>query len=116
MLLGEFAMAQRSVASENVLPLSSAQLGIWFAQKINPSSPEYNIGGYIEIEGSIDPALFELALQQVVTETDTLRVQITERAGKPEQLIGSLPVWSMPLIDVSTESDPRAASESWDEI
>ena len=27
----------------NPLPLSDAQLGIWFAQTIDPSSPEYNL-------------------------------------------------------------------------
>jgi hypothetical protein len=63
------------------LPLSSPQLGIWFAQKINPSSPAYNIGEYIEIDGAIDPKLFEQALRQVVSETEALRLQIAEHAG-----------------------------------
>ncbi len=98
---------------EEVLPLSAAQRGIWFAQQINPSSSEYNIGEYIEIRGSIDPLLFERALRQVVAEAQTLRVQITVSAGEPKQLIGPPPAWSMPTIDVSAEADPRAAAEAW---
>src|SRR5712691_4529399 len=61
---------------EDALPLSTAQLGIWFAQQIAPSSPAYNIGEYIEIHGSIDPLLFEQALRKVVIEVEALRVRI----------------------------------------
>ena len=46
-------------------------------------------------------------------EAQTLRVQITVSAGEPKQLIGPLPAWSMPTIDVSAEADPRAAAEAW---
>ena len=66
--------------NSDALPLSSAQLGIWFAQRLNPSSSEYNIGEYIEIPGSVDAVLFERALRQVVIETEILRVRIIERA------------------------------------
>src|SRR5262245_35434512 len=93
--------------------LSTAQLGIWFAQQIDPSSPAYNIGEYIEIGGSVDPVLFEQALGQVVTETEALRLQISDHADGPRQVIGPSSAWSMPVIDVSAEPDPRAAAESW---
>src|SRR5262245_8812228 len=101
------------VQNNDVFRLSAAQLGIWFAQQLNPSSPAYNIGEYIEIHGSVDPVLFERALRQVVAETDALRVQIIEHAGDPRQLIGPPSSWSMPIIDVSAEPDARDAAESW---
>src|SRR5215471_363299 len=93
--------------------LSTAQLGIWFAQQLNPSSPAYNIGEYLEIHGPVDAVSFERALRQVVTETEALRVQIIEHAGDPRQVIGPPPSWSMPIIDVSAGPDARAAAESW---
>jgi len=96
-----------------VLPLSSAQLGIWFAQQIDPSNPVYNIGEYLEIDGFIDPLLFERALRQVVVETEALRVQFVEDAEGPRQITDGSPAWSMPLIDVSVETDARVAAESW---
>src|SRR5262249_20260602 len=74
--------------AQDVLPLSAAQLGIWFGQRINPSTFVYNIGEYIEIEGSIEPVLFERALGQVVFETETLRAQILEQDGAPGQVVG----------------------------
>ena len=99
--------------STDALPLSSAQLGIWFAQQINPSDSTYNIGEYIEIDGSIDTTLFERALAQVVFETEALCVQFTEQVGEPWQVIGSPPAWSLPIIDVSGETDARAVAEAW---
>src|SRR5499427_1927993 len=93
--------------------LSTAQLGIWFAQQLNPSSPAYNIGEYLEIHGPVDAVSFERALRQVVAETEALRVQIIEHAGDPRQVIGPPSSWSMPIIDVSAKPDARAAAESW---
>ena len=82
----------------DALPLSAAQLGIWFAQQINSSACAYNIGEYIEIDGSIDSILFERALRQVVFETEALRVQIAEQAGEPRQVVGAPPAWSLPVM------------------
>ena len=76
------------VQNSNMFRLSAAQLGIWFAQQIDPSSPAYNIGEYLEIQGSIDPILFEQALRRVATETEALRLQITDHADAPRQIIG----------------------------
>jgi nonribosomal peptide synthetase DhbF len=101
------------VQNSNMFRLSAAQLGIWFAQQIDPSSPAYNIGEYLEIQGSIDPILFKEALRRVVTETEALRLQISDHADGPRQIIGPPSSWSMPIIDVSAEPDPRAAAESW---
>ena len=102
-----------TVSSNTGFPLSSAQLGIWFAQRLNPSSAAYNIGEYIEIRGSIVPALFERALRQVVAESETLRVRITDHEGQPRQFVDATFAWSLPTIDLSSESDPRAAAEAW---
>ena len=93
--------------------MSAAQLGIWFAQRLDPLSAAYNIGEYLEIDGSIDPILFERALQLLVSETETLRVRITEETGEPHQIVTSAPAWSLPIIDVSGEIDPRRAAEIW---
>ena len=97
----------------DVLPMSAAQLGIWFAQRLDPLSAAYNIGEYLEIDGPIDPILFERALQLLVSETETLRVRITEETGEPHQIVTSAPAWSLPIIDLSREIDPYRAAETW---
>jgi amino acid adenylation domain-containing protein len=95
------------------LSLSAPQLEVWFAQQINPSSPAYNFGEYIEIDGSINPQLFEEALRQVVSETEALQVQITEVAGEPQQVIGAASMPPMAFFDFSAEPNVRAAAEAW---
>ena len=97
----------------NPLPLSDAQLGIWFAQTIDPSSPAFNLAEYLEIGGPIDATLFETALRQVVNETEALRVRFVSGADGPRQVIGAPPDWSMAFIDVSAAADPQAAAEQW---
>jgi nonribosomal peptide synthetase DhbF len=95
------------------LPLSAAQLGVWFAQKIDPANPIYNIGQMIEVNGPVDPSLFNAAVTQAVIDTEALRVRLVEEIDSPRQLIGSPSEISMPLLDVSAELDPQAAAEAW---
>src|ERR1700730_6754222 len=101
------------IQENNPLPLSDAQLGIWCAQAIDPSSPAYNLAEYLEIDGSIDATLFETALRQVVSETEALCVRFVSSADGPRQIIGAPPDWSMSFIDVSAAADPHAAAQRW---
>src|SRR3954452_6379083 len=101
------------VQENNPLPLSDAQLGIWFAQTIDQSSTTYNLAEYLEIGGPVDATLFEVALQQVVAETEALHVRFVSNADMPGQIIGPAPDWSMSLVDVSGAPDPQAAAERW---
>src|SRR6476661_3126210 len=101
------------VQENNPLPLSDAQLGIWFAQTIDQSSTTYNLAEYLEIGGPVDATLFEVALRQVVAETEALHVRFVSNADMPGQIIGPAPDWSMSLLDVSGAPDPQAAAERW---
>ncbi|MFH8386821.1 condensation domain-containing protein, partial [Kitasatospora sp. NPDC018058] len=99
---------------EIILPLSSAQQEVWFAQQLDLDNPIYNVGGCLEILGPIDPALFEAALRRTVAEAETLRVRFVERDGVPGQIIGAAaPRWQLHRVDVSGTPDPRAAAEEW---
>src|SRR5262245_10425806 len=97
----------------NPLPLSSAQLGIWFAQILEPSNPTYNLGEYLDIRGPVDPTLFEAALRQVVNEAEALRLRFVAAADGPQQIISPPPDWSMSFIDLTTAVDPHATAERW---
>ena len=108
--------AQRSdVATDSPigLPLTGPQLGIWFAQQLNPASAAYNIAQSIEIDGDINAALFERALRQGVGEAEALCVRIVEHDGVPRQVVDTSMAWSLAAIDVSAQADPRGAAEAW---
>ena len=102
-----------SVSDPVALPLSAGQIGVWFAQQLNPSSAAYNIGEYIEICGPIDPVLFEQALRQVVIESEALRTRIVERADGPRQFVEISPDWTFPYRDLSAAADARTEAEAW---
>jgi nonribosomal peptide synthetase DhbF len=95
------------------LPLSAAQLGIWFAQKIDSASPVYNIGQSTEIHGPVDPVLFNAAVTRALIDTEALRVHFIEEDDGPRQVIDPPSKSSISLLDVSSELDPQAAAEAW---
>jgi Condensation domain len=97
-----------------VLPLSAAQREIWFAeQQFTTANFAYNVGERIEIDGPVDPVLFEAALRQVVGEIDALRVQFVEAGDGPRQILQPSLEWAMPVVDVGDDPDPRAAAQAW---
>ncbi len=102
-----------AVAKSDLRPLSTAQLSIWVAQMLDPQSPIYNVGEYLEILGPVDPDLFATALRQVVAESDALHLRVVDTADGPRQVLGKEPDWRLSILDVSEQVDPRAAAEKW---
>ncbi|SER89868.1 nonribosomal peptide synthetase DhbF [Lentzea xinjiangensis] len=91
-------------------PLTPAQLGVWFAQQMDPASPIYNIGEYLEITGSVDVALFEAAIRIAVDETEALHVGFADTDDGPRQIVRPPGDWTVDVIDLRGEPDPRAAA------
>ncbi|WP_199425894.1 amino acid adenylation domain-containing protein [Thermaerobacillus caldiproteolyticus] len=95
------------------MPLSGAQAGIWFAQQLDPENPIYNTGEYIEINGPIDPALFEKALRQVLVEAESLHARFGEDENGPWQTIDPSPDFPFYFIDVSATENPQEEAILW---
>jgi enterobactin synthetase component F len=105
----------RSVMNQygnSVFPLTTAQRGLWFSQKITPGAI-MSIAESIEICGPIKPEIFEQALRQVVVEAEQLRVRIVEQDGKPQQVLRPVYEHGFPYLDMSREADPQGAIEAW---
>lgn len=95
------------------LALSSAQTAVWVAQQLDPNDRSFNVAEYCEIEGPLDPVLFEAALREVVAETPALRARFDIGDEGLCQYIDDAVEVPMPVIDVSGEPDPIAAAERW---
>jgi nonribosomal peptide synthetase DhbF len=95
------------------LALTAGQLGIWYAQNIDPTNPIYNVGGWVDIRGPIDLALLKLALNRAVNDTESLRVRFIEDDAGPRQIVDAESEILLPLLDFGQEADPQAAAESW---
>jgi enterobactin synthetase component F len=96
----------------NSFPLTVAQRGLWMTQKITPGAI-LNIAEAVEICGPIKPELFRRALHQVVAEAEQLRVCVVEQNGKPRQVLRPAYAGDFPYVDMSCETDPRAAIQAW---
>ncbi|GAA4077667.1 AMP-binding protein [Nonomuraea soli] len=71
-------------------PLTPAQEGIWTGQALDPLSPIYNAGEYVEIVGPLDVERFSAALRTVVDAADALHA----RFGAGAQVFRREP-WSL---------------------
>ncbi|MFD4206030.1 amino acid adenylation domain-containing protein [Micromonospora tulbaghiae] len=95
-------------------PLTTAQYGIWLAQRLEPDNPVYNLAEYADLAGPVDPVAFEAALRRTVADTEALRVRVDEPAdGRP--VLSVLPGvdWTLPVLDLRQEPDPYAAATAW---
>ena len=94
-------------------PLSSVQRDIWFDQILHPDVPLYNIGGYLRIDGPVDPAIFEQAVRQVVRENDALRIILHEGDPVPMQEFREDVQFDVPFLDFSEEDNAMQKAVEW---
>ncbi len=93
-------------------PLSPAQLGMWFAQHVDPSVPA-NIAQYIELRGDLDVELLRRASSQAALELQSGFVRLVEIDAEPRQLVDPTLDDSLNYLDLRNEADPRAAALAW---
>ncbi|MFJ9447810.1 amino acid adenylation domain-containing protein [Kitasatospora sp. NPDC101235] len=94
-------------------PLTGAQLGVWFAQQVDPANAAYNTAQYVEVAAPADAARLERALRHAVAETDTLTVRFAVYDGQPWQLPAPPAGPLLDVVDLSAEADPAAAADRW---
>ncbi|MEU5357381.1 amino acid adenylation domain-containing protein [Streptomyces albidoflavus] len=89
-------------------PLTAAQRGLWFAQRLDPDSPAYNVAEYVEVRGELDVRALRRAVRHVEEETEALRLTFGERDGVPWQRVRAEAGIEVPVSDVSGYADPHA--------
>ncbi|MHC3455301.1 non-ribosomal peptide synthetase [Streptomyces prasinus] len=97
-------------AAEGLRPLSPAQAGVWYAQRLDPADPVFHMGGYLDILGPADPDLLKATVAALVAEDETARLRFTEVDGVPFQHFVAEADFVPRLYDVSDEPDPAAAA------
>lgn len=63
--------------------LSHAQERMWFLQQLNPESASYHVFGALEMNGPLDVAAMERAIQKVVSQHEILRSRHGGKNGRP---------------------------------
>ncbi|MBN1080243.1 amino acid adenylation domain-containing protein [Pseudomonas sp. 1079] len=94
-------------------PLTGAQQDIWLDQLRVGDSPLYNIGGYLDFAGTVEPERMQHAVALLVARHDALRTQLhTDANGLPGQTFAPELKVEMALHDFSALPDPSAASQT----
>ncbi len=68
-------------------PLSFSQQRLWFLDQLAPGNLFYNIPLAVEIEGNLDPAGLEAALNEIIARHAVLRTNFQTQGGAPVQVV-----------------------------
>ncbi|WP_280234271.1 non-ribosomal peptide synthetase, partial [Nocardia cyriacigeorgica] len=93
-------------------PLAPAQLGVWYAQLLDPEVP-INVAQYVDVRGAVDAELLQEVSTAAAREYESVLVRIGESDGVPYQWVDQeLPV-DIPVIDFRSHPDSVAAAMEW---
>src|SRR5262245_9834644 len=92
---------------------TASQRELWPLQTLEANVAALNTGEYTELVGDLDLDAFVRASRQTVEECEALRIRYGEQDSQPVQRIAPLGNWSPAILDLSYETDPRAAARDW---
>ncbi|WP_314213194.1 non-ribosomal peptide synthetase [Pseudarthrobacter equi] len=93
------------------LDLTQAQRGIWYAQKLAPENPMFQIGQFVEITGPLDHNVLAAALKQGVAGTEALTMAFSEDKDGPFQYPLPRPA-ILDVTDLAGGADPEAQARA----
>ena len=83
------------------LPLSYAQQRLWFLDRLEGASTEYNVAGALRLRGELDREAVERAINTIVERHESLRTHFAEVEGEPVQVIEPELRIEVPVEDLS---------------
>ncbi|UZI32654.1 non-ribosomal peptide synthetase [Streptomyces sp. VB1] len=102
-----------SASPDRQLALTSAQAGMWLAQRFAADRLDYSIAQYVEIRGALDTRLFVRAARRAFDEADAVRVRFVETQGDPVQLLDPDRSCAVPVLDFTDRPRPAEAARRW---
>ncbi|MET8872032.1 amino acid adenylation domain-containing protein [Nocardia sp. NPDC004604] len=95
-----------------VFPLSPAQLGMWYAQQLDPDVPLYE-AQYIEMCGPLDIELLIRAGCRAAREFESGVLRLIELDGRPYQVVDHRIETEVGYLDFRSAADPDAEALRW---
>ncbi|MBH5143900.1 amino acid adenylation domain-containing protein, partial [Rhodococcus erythropolis] len=108
----EVGSSPEDVQRSGAFPLSAAQLGMWFAQHLDPSVP-VNIAQYVELRGPLQLEVLREATATAGLEIGSAFVRIFEVNAQPFQQVDPNLEAPLGFVDVRGEPDPLEAAMRW---
>ncbi|MEV4234805.1 amino acid adenylation domain-containing protein [Nocardia sp. NPDC049737] len=97
------------LSSFDILPLTAAQRGIWFAQHLAESSP-ISVAQFVEIVGELDAELLAEACRTAGREFGSGHVRLIEVDGEPGQFVDEERGAQVSIMDLRRHADPVATA------
>lgn len=91
-------------------PLTEAQSGLWFAQRLDPTNPIFNTGQYIDMHGPLNVAALSDAVARASAEATALSLRFVPTSDGADQVCDPALTPSLEIIDLRTDEDAHAAA------
>ncbi|MEY3672363.1 MAG: hypothetical protein RI904_2020, partial [Pseudomonadota bacterium] len=96
-------------AKNGCMPLTGAQQNVWIHQQFDLKALAYNCTVLVHLEGVPDLATLNRAINQLVRESEGLRVRIAQAEGSPLQQLLPDAHYDCSLVDLRGASNPSQA-------
>ncbi|MBB4634030.1 non-ribosomal peptide synthetase [Longimicrobium terrae] len=94
-------------------PLSFAQEGLWFLDRVQQAPASYNVPVEMRISGPLNVPVLARALGEIIRRHEVLRTVFQDRAGEPVQVINPFIGFHLPVEDLSAlDGEERRAAAS----
>ena len=96
-------------APDTPSPLSFAQQRLWFLDKLQPDSANYNIPVAVRLQGDLKLTALENSLNEIIKRHSALRTNFTTLDGQPIQIIHPERCLTLTVVDLSykPETEPE---------
>ena len=102
-----------AISRNRRLPLSFAQLRLWFLDRLEPGNAFYNVPLVLRLEGRLNLGSLAQALNRIVARHEALRTSFPESEdGKPTQVIAPSAPVPLPRVDLEQLSPRRCQAET----
>ncbi|WP_243762466.1 non-ribosomal peptide synthetase [Streptomyces sp. Tu 3180] len=101
-----------ATAAGTPAPLSYAQQRLWFLDRFEPGSTEYTTLSALRLRGPLDEDALRTALDGLVARHEALRTTFAEQDGRARQLVHPPHRVDLPVDDLTTAPDARAALDA----
>ncbi|MCG7410809.1 non-ribosomal peptide synthase/polyketide synthase [Paenibacillus sp. ACRRX] len=101
----------QTVGRDKVIPLSYAQQRLWFLDRLDPNSAQYNISNVWRFKGAWEVEVLKNKLNGMFERHEILRTVIKEQDGIPTQSIQNYQAQTWDVIDLSKISSEEQEAE-----
>ncbi|MFD6516679.1 amino acid adenylation domain-containing protein [Rhodococcus sp. NPDC060176] len=96
----------------SAFPLSRAQLALWFAQQLSPSTP-FVVAQYVELRGPVDVDALIEATNTACHEVESAFVRLVATDAEPLQVVDHSIVDDLEYLDLRGDDDPVQRANEW---